>query len=111
MSCSNFNPDVPSTSVTNSSGPNNRKNTAENEDGKKSVTVLISDTGEITYDEETLQSIIGWYTTYSISIMPNIKSIFYVLHLGLLLIVILFPRFGPRINNSNLFTRGRIKKS
>ena len=80
MSCSNFNPDVPSTSVTNSSGPNNHKNISENEEGKKSVTVLISDTGEITYDEETLQSIIGWYTTYcnsNIQILKYLKALTY----------------------------------
>ena len=59
MSCSNFNPDVPSSSVTSSSGTDTIKTSAESNEGKKSVTVLISDTGEITYDEETLQSIIG----------------------------------------------------
>ena len=60
MSCSNFNPDIPSSSSANSSGTESHKNNSgENNEGKKSVTVLISDTGEITYDEETLQSIIG----------------------------------------------------
>ena len=59
MSCSNFNPDVPSTSISNATGADGNRNSSENEEGKKSVTVLISDTGEITYDEETLQSIIG----------------------------------------------------
>ena len=50
MSCSNFNPDVPSTSASSDSN---------NEQEKKSLTVLLSDTGEITYDGETMQSIIG----------------------------------------------------
>ena len=59
MSCSNFNPDVPSTSVSNTTEQDNNRSTGEHEEGRKSVTVLISDTGEITYDEETLQSIIG----------------------------------------------------
>ena len=59
MSCSNFNPDVPSTSISSTPGVDGNRNSSENEEGKKSVTVLISDTGEITYDEETLQSIIG----------------------------------------------------
>ena len=58
MSCSNFDPDVPSTSVTNLAATEEQKNVTESE-SKKSVTVLISDSGEITYDEETLQSIIG----------------------------------------------------
>ena len=63
MSCSNFNPNLASTSASNVAAD------VENEDGsqgqsdgeqaKKSVTILISDTGEITYDEKTLQSIIG----------------------------------------------------
>ena len=63
MSCSNFNPNMASTSATTVAAD------VENEDGsqgqndgeqaKKSVTILISDTGEITYDEKTLQSIIG----------------------------------------------------
>ena len=44
---------MPSASASNVTGQDS------NEQGKKSVTVLISDTGEITYDEETLQSIIG----------------------------------------------------
>ena len=57
MSCSNFNPDMPSTSASNATVHDS--NSGDNEQGKKSVTVLISDTGEITYDEETLQSIIG----------------------------------------------------
>ena len=59
MSCSNFNPNQPSTSASNVTCNDGNQNSCENEDGKKSVTVLISDTGEITYDEETLQSIIG----------------------------------------------------
>ena len=60
MSCSNFNPDLPSTSASNGTVHDSNKGySGDNEQGKKSVTVLISDTGEITYDEETLQSIIG----------------------------------------------------
>ena len=59
MSCSNFNPNQTSTSASNVNCNDGDQNSCENEDGKKSVTVLISDTGEITYDEETLQSIIG----------------------------------------------------
>ena len=59
MSCSKFNPDVPSTSSSIATNQDGNRNSGETEDGKKSVTVLISDTGEITYDEETLQSIIG----------------------------------------------------
>ena len=59
MSCSNFDPDVPSTSVTNLAATEEQKNVTESNESKKSVTVLISDSGEITYDEETLQSIIG----------------------------------------------------
>ena len=59
MSCSNFNPNQPSTSASNVTCNDGTQDSCENEDGKKSVTVLISDTGEITYDEETLQSIIG----------------------------------------------------
>ena len=58
MSCSNYDPDIPSTSVTNLAATEEQKNVTESE-SKKSVTVLISDSGEITYDEETLQSIIG----------------------------------------------------
>ena len=60
MSCSNFNPGVPSTSInSNNIDQGTNRNTGGNEEGKKSVTVLISDTGEITYDEATIQSIIG----------------------------------------------------
>ena len=60
MSCSNFNPGVPSTSInSNTIDQETNRNTGGNEEGKKSVTVLISDTGEITYDEATIQSIIG----------------------------------------------------
>ena len=59
MSCSNFDPDVSSTSVTNLAAAEEQKNVTESNECKKSVTVLISDSGEITYDEETLQSIIG----------------------------------------------------
>ena len=62
MSCSNFDPEVPSTSVTNLAAAEEQKNVTESNESKKSVTVLISDSGEITYDEETLQSIIGYYT-------------------------------------------------
>ena len=51
---------MPSTSASNAPvNDSNKAYNGDNEQGKKSVTVLISDTGEITYDEETLQSIIG----------------------------------------------------
>ena len=62
MSCSNFNPDVPSTSSNDLPGRENAgSDDTEDSQNKKSVTILISDTGEITYDEKTLQSIIGMY--------------------------------------------------
>ena len=61
MSCSNFNPNMASTSASNLApdGENDSQSRGNDEQGKKSVTILISDTGEITYDEKTLQSIIG----------------------------------------------------
>ena len=80
MSCSNFNPDVPSTSSSNAPDQDSNRSTGENDEGRKSVTVLISDTGEITYDEETLQSIIG-----NISLHNNHTS---------LTIIILFNKEG-----------------
>lgn len=67
MSCSNFNPDVPSTSISNTPDQDTNRGSGENEEGRKSVTVLISDTGEITYDEETLQSIIGIISFHNIN--------------------------------------------
>ena len=63
MSCSNFNPNIPSTSASNVPADVEKEDGSQgqrdDEQAKKSVTILISDTGEITYDEKTLQSIIG----------------------------------------------------